>query len=259
MNGACIDRFCTWFAYHLSNFQFRWHWEDWAPALTMDPLHPKPKFIRETLIRCMRLSYHGKVVEMVPESFKPLLPEVPEAINKYADAGDEADAEREVVRQLLSILTQSKSDPSKVTEVIGVLRSLSEEDEATPLKVEVFSNVLLNYSSQSFSHLFAALGRYRSQLQALTINDECQMALLKTLFNVWRKHQQVWYLSVPLYLIVSCDIYPQLLVVAVEKFLKADIVDCHSVANWIFSPEMSKEIMKYVLRYMLTAPLTHSF
>ena len=221
MNGACIDRFSTWFAYHLSNFQFRWQWDDWTPALTMDPLHPKPKFIRETLIRCMRLSFHGKVVEMVPESFAPLIPELPEPINKYADE-DDGCAEREVIRELVNQVTTKKNE-----NILEILKKLSDEDAATPIKVEVFANVLLNYASQSFSHLFAALGRYRAQLQALCINEECHGALLKALFGVWKKH-------------------PQLLGVAVEKFLKAEIVDCHSVAKWIFSDEMSGELMKWV-------------
>jgi nuclear cap-binding protein subunit 1 len=83
MNVACIDRFAFWFAYHLSNFQFAWNWDDWSSCLSMDPLHPKPKFVRETLIKCMRLSYHQRIVDLIPESFKALMPDYPEPQNKY--------------------------------------------------------------------------------------------------------------------------------------------------------------------------------
>lgn len=83
MNVACVDRFASWFAYHLSNFQFKWSWEEWSNCLNMDPLHPKPKFIRETLVRCMRLSYYQRVLDVIPDSFKSLAPEEPRPYNKY--------------------------------------------------------------------------------------------------------------------------------------------------------------------------------
>ena len=28
----CVDRFLSWFAFHLSNFDFKWLWAEWAAA-----------------------------------------------------------------------------------------------------------------------------------------------------------------------------------------------------------------------------------
>ena len=108
-----LCRFVSWFSYHLSNFQFRWSWEDWEEVVQMDPEHPKPKFIKEVLLKCLRysflryqsnnkwsariadclhlvnkfiynqpifisrLSYHQRVKDIVPESFHALVPELP--------------------------------------------------------------------------------------------------------------------------------------------------------------------------------------
>lgn len=47
-------RLASWFAYHLSNYEFRWTWEDWSDCLQVDIDHPKAQFVSETLQNCIR-------------------------------------------------------------------------------------------------------------------------------------------------------------------------------------------------------------
>ena len=128
MNCMCVDRFANWFAYHLSNFQFRWSWDDWSTALTLDPLHPKPKFIRETLIKCLRLSFHEQVVKIIPDSFLELAPEDPQPRNKYAEEGS-GSLEGTTVAHLLIDKIKTKCTPEEALEVLKELQNPLMETE----------------------------------------------------------------------------------------------------------------------------------
>ena len=46
MNTVLVDRFGSWFAYFLSNFQYHWTWSEWEECVKLnktDPNHPRPK------------------------------------------------------------------------------------------------------------------------------------------------------------------------------------------------------------------------
>ncbi|ETN59105.1 nuclear cap-binding protein subunit 1 [Anopheles darlingi] len=87
MNTSCFDRFVNWFSYHLSNFQFRWSWDDWDSCLLLENEHPRPKFIQEVLLKCLRFSYHDRFKEMMPEAYAKLIPKPPAPQYKYTMEG----------------------------------------------------------------------------------------------------------------------------------------------------------------------------
>lgn len=97
-----------------------------------------------------------------------------------------------------------------------------------PLKIEVFVQTLLNLASKSFSHAFAAISKFHHVFKALADSDSAQQCILDNVFELFHDHQQM-------------------IVVIVDKLLKTQIVECSTVANWVFSKKMGGEFTKMYL------------
>ncbi|XP_065337734.1 nuclear cap-binding protein subunit 1 [Cloeon dipterum] len=230
MNTACFDRLVNWFSYHLSNFQFRWSWEDWESCLQLDPEHPRPKFIKEVLLKAQRLAYHERIHKIVPETFEPLIPEKPEPTFKYSDVtapgANTARAIADAIRE--------RCTPEEVLTGLAELpnpRAGVDEGDASsynPLKIDVFVQTLLQLGMKSFSHSFAAISKFHYVFKVLAESEEAQICVLRSMFELWHNHQQM-------------------MVVLVDKMLKTQIIECSAVANWIFSKDMNGEFTKMYL------------
>uniref|UniRef100_A0A4W3HJM5 Nuclear cap binding protein subunit 1 n=1 Tax=Callorhinchus milii TaxID=7868 RepID=A0A4W3HJM5_CALMI len=230
MNTICIDRFINWFSHHLSNFQFRWSWDDWSDCLALDPDKPRPKFVREVLEKCMRLSYYQRLVDIVPENFAALLPANPLCIYKY---GDESNSSLPGYQVAVSVCTAIKTKAG-IDEIVSFLKDLpnpnqdDDDDEGfsfNPLKIDVFVQTLLYLASKSFSHSFSALAKFHEVFKVLAEGDDGKLHVLRVMYDVWKCH-------------------PQMMAMLVDKMIRTQIVDCAAVANWIFSSEMSPDFTR---------------
>lgn len=224
MKTVCVERFSNWFSYHLSNFQFKWSWEDWKDCASESLEAPKNKFLRETLIRCMRLAYHQRLVDFIPESMSSMIPENPKPSYKYV-SDEAADLEGTPVANRLLELFKERAIPE---DVFSALRDIpdnetgGEEMEINPLKIEVFTSTLLFFGCKSFSHAFAALAKYHMIFKMLVDSEKSQLIVLHALHDVWKNHRQM-------------------IVVLVDKMLKTQIVECSTIARWIFSEQMRND------------------
>ncbi|KAJ8714459.1 hypothetical protein PYW07_002684 [Mythimna separata] len=228
MNIACFDRFVNWFSYHLSNFQYRWSWDDWEACTQMDIDHPKPRFAREVLGKCLRLSYQQRIKDMVPESFAAFVPLKPEPIYKYSMEGAAALPGTEAAHQLV-VCVRNKCTPEEALNVLRDLPNPLREGEPAaaaqaasynPLKIDVFVQTLLNLGSKSISHSFAAISKFHYVFKILAESEEAQICILRNVWELWQRH-------------------PQMVCVLVDKMLKTQIVECNAVATWLFSKEMA--------------------
>lgn len=242
MNITCIDRFSSWFAYHLSNFQFKWSWDDWSDCLEGDIDAPKSIFVIETLKRCLRLSYHQRIIEIMPDSFSQLLPPKPDPIYKYEAEGASELPGLMVSRQVLqAIKSRCESDEVRI-----LLRHLSTNDqcndESNLLKVDVFVQTLMFLASKTLSHSFAAISKYHTLFKLLgdgrteQESRELKIGMLCSLFELWRSN-------------------PQMLIVIIDKLLKTQIIECSTVIDWIFLKQMQPELMCFYMWEIINSTL----
>ncbi|XP_036289148.1 nuclear cap-binding protein subunit 1 isoform X2 [Pipistrellus kuhlii] len=230
MNTTCVDRFINWFSHHLSNFQFRWSWEDWSDCLTQDPDSPKPKFVKEVLEKCMRLSYHQRILDIVPPTFSTLCPANPTCIYKYGDESSNS-LPGHSVALCLAVAFKSKATSDEIFSILKDVPNPNQDDDDdegfsfNPLKIEVFVQTLLHLAAKSFSHSFSALAKFHEVFKTLAESDEGKLHVLRVMFEVWRNH-------------------PQMIAVLVDKMIRTQIVDCAAVANWIFSSELSRDFIR---------------
>ncbi|KAF4025515.1 hypothetical protein G4228_017363 [Cervus hanglu yarkandensis] len=222
--------FINWFSHHLSNFQFRWSWEDWSDCLTQDPESPKPKFVREVLEKCMRLSYHQRILDFVPPTFSALCPANPSCIYKYGDESSNS-LPGHSVALCLAVAFKSKATNDEIFSILKDVPNPNQDDDDdegfsfNPLKIEVFVQTLLHLAAKSFSHSFSALAKFHEVFKTLAESDEGKLHVLRVMFEVWRNH-------------------PQMIAVLVDKMIRTQIVDCAAVANWIFSSELSRDFTR---------------
>lgn len=231
MKTSAIERFSNWFSYHLSNFQFKWAWDDWKSCLANDINSPKAKFIQETLLKSIRLSYHQRIAELLPESVGTLLPLDTKPIYKY-ESEDAVNLEGTQMANRILELLKNRCLPEDIIQVLressteSIVKmeddSTQETSLSTPLKIEVFTSTLFYFGSKSFSHIFSSLAKFHMIFKMIIETEDQQLIVLKTLHEIWKNRQQM-------------------MVVLVDKLLKTQIVECSSVINWIFSNEMRQD------------------
>ncbi|CAJ0594234.1 unnamed protein product [Cylicocyclus nassatus] len=214
MQPLCLDRFVDWFSFHLSNFGFRWSWDDWKDCLTADRWDAKKIFAREVIERCRRLSYYGQLKEFLPKSFAPMIPPPPDVICKFD--GEDQPGHEAATKFTNMILARADDN--------AVMAEMREADgRYDPDMFGVFFAVLLKTAAKSFSHTFVALSRYSNTLKTVAdTSDEMQEVLLCCLFQCWRNnHLRI--------------------IILVDKMLKMQILDCGVVISWIFSESLRSE------------------
>lgn len=246
MNVTCVQRFVQWFSYHLSNFQFKWGWDEWVSAIDTGIDSPRCVFLTELFEKMRRSSYHQFLVESIPEGLQNLLPII-HAPNYRFTTEQEGIPGADIAKQFLEAV-RAKKDIDDLQTILNSVpaNAIGQEnftleaqlvDQTFPqLRLEVLMHVVLKVGSKSFSHSFSALTKFHKLLKNIIVNEEAQIHCLKIVSEFWSTH-------------------PQFMVVLIDKLVRMQVLDCSAVVNWIFSKDMKDNFTKLYVWEIMTSTL----
>lgn len=171
-----FDRLTEWFSFHLSNFEYKWNWSDWALYADADMVDKFPfraQFCKDVLARCIRLSYYERILDIVPEEMKYFLPPKP-------NNGNKARFDDTVNDNLMTVVTgKDKQDAKFVMERLCSLipiRSVppdpelqkKAEGDANRLRLSSLIRAILLAGCKTLSHFDTVAERYLSLLRQMT-------------------------------------------------------------------------------------------
>lgn len=154
LDAACRDRFVTWFAYHISHFQYMWAWPAWTAVLEMPECDMRRQTVRQVLEAASRLGFWDRVAKTLPEPFRALMPPKPRITPPAADAAGRAPV-LEAVRAR-----------APAADVLAGLRA--RHPEGGPAAARALVSAMLVAGHKSFSHVFTLADRYGDALRGVT-------------------------------------------------------------------------------------------
>lgn len=246
MNITCYGRFVEWFSFHLNNTEFIYPWQAWQDSTTKDATSPKSVFVQDLLERCVRLSFYKKIEALVASSLSSLMPSEVSVQYKPTNADNpDVEATAATVKKLIAEKADGKTICTTLNIIVEGVQldedfALKEEKHAVKLlKIDVFTATILTMASRSLTHMSSAIGKYRNVFRALTSVQGGQCQMLRTLHSCLVTH-------------------PQLLVILIDKLLKADLVSMNEVCNWIFSDLACEHYTRSYVWELLNSTIDHA-
>ncbi|WVQ78210.1 hypothetical protein IAT38_000293 [Cryptococcus sp. DSM 104549] len=197
------ERVATWFAVHLSNFGFQWMWKEWVPELELPGTHPRRAFMRRMVELEVRLAYHDRILETLPEPMTQegagvISPEAPDPFWAYEKEDHPLHAE---AAGLLALLRQ-KLPPTEIISHLNQLPNASSgpgEPIFPAVRIMVFET-LLHLGSRSFSHFLNATERYLDVIRFLAPDRASRRSLLDAVKSYWRRSSEMRLVAIDKYL-----------------------------------------------------------
>ncbi|KAI3381742.1 hypothetical protein SNEBB_000680 [Seison nebaliae] len=285
-NFICVNRFALWFSHHLSNFQYKWNWNEWADVLAAEDVNsPQILFLKETINRCIRLSYYNNIRTFLPEEYYEILPEEPTPIDDFYDENQEL-RQHSVVEYNMEISDSLDEYPNKKEELD---KSMEENVQKKKSKIPsahraVYnSTVLAIKNKKSVLQILGEINKLSSFVK--NVNEielgEVKIKIFGTImFHLGSRSLSHAYSAINKYRMCFVDLigedenkqiqllnvlfgvwryHNQMVMILVERLVKYKIVDENAVILWIFSEAMEDELTKNWIWEILFQTISRSW
>ncbi|KAJ2793382.1 Nuclear cap-binding protein subunit 1, partial [Coemansia helicoidea] len=219
LDVECINRLSNWLAVYVSNFAFQWDWARWEAVVQEPEAAPRRSFVRETLLKLVRLSYLDRIKAHVPESCLALLPAKAPGHNfKFTvQAMDERTREVSVA---LGRCLKSKGTVDQALEILQTHYSQwtdVDDDERQALAREMLVEHVLLLGSKTFSHMLNAIEKFLPALQQFGDAPEAKLQIARTVEDFWLRN-------------------PQFCAITIDKLVNYRVIDPVTVVEMLFDP-----------------------
>lgn len=215
-------RISDWFAIHLSNFGFQWMWKEWIPDLVLPAAHPKRAFMRRVVEQEIRLAYHDRILQTLPDEMFAkgagvVSEEAPDPVWKYESKDSELHNEAVTLLRMM----KQKAPSNEVKDYINDLPGARSDDDSLSAPVlQMVTETILKLGDRSFSHFLNATERYLEVLRYITSDYASRRAILDAIQSFWQRSSQMR-------------------LITVDKYLQYSILEPLDVVDWLFASDVS--------------------
>ncbi|KAJ2508602.1 Nuclear cap-binding protein subunit 1 [Coemansia sp. RSA 2052] len=213
----CLNRLSNWLAVYISNFGFQWAWSKWESIAGEPEDSPKHRFVSETLLKLIRLSYLDRVRAMLPESYAALIPAKAPAHNfKFT-----VQAMDERTREVSVAMGRCLKSKGTVDQALGILQEHYskwedlDDDARQSLAREMLVEHVLLLGSKTFSHMLNAIEKYMPALQKFGDSPEAKLEIAKVTEDFWLRN-------------------PQFFAITIDKLVNYRVIDPATVVAMLF-------------------------
>ncbi|KAJ2589179.1 Nuclear cap-binding protein subunit 1, partial [Coemansia sp. RSA 1797] len=198
MDVECSNRLSNWLAVYISNFGYQWDWAKWESAVSEQDDTPRRRFMQETLLKLVRLSYLDRIKLQLPESCVELVP-VKAPTHNFKYTVQSMDERTREVSVATGRCLKNKGTAEQALEILQThYAKWTDVDDETRqvLAREMLTEHVLLLGSKTFSHMLNAIEKFMPALQQFGDSPVAKLQIAKVVEDFWCKNTQFFAITI---------------------------------------------------------------